>query len=205
MPCSLNHLMENGFCGMAQETGFRHAGHECPQDVRCDFWTLEMESSIFIGSQRCAHCLTEIDITQPKWVKRGDAYYCDVECAVQALEKQNEPAWYCGAKEDRAMYCERMETRLTETQSWIRHICNEIGDILISKNRKYGDSAVNPKRVFSKANAIEQINVRLDDKISRIMSGQTDDDEDPELDLMGYLVLKRVAKAITATKEVEAV
>lgn len=84
---------------------------------------------------------------------------------------------------------------LTDTQKKISEICDEVKTILLEKNRKYGDSAINPKRVFSKASPIEQINVRLDDKLSRIMSGQGDDTEDAELDLIGYLILKRVAKS----------
>jgi hypothetical protein len=53
---------------------------------------------------------------------------------------------------------------------------------------------LSPVRVFSKASAVEQINVRLDDKLSRLMSGQLDDTEDVELDLVGYILLKRIAK-----------
>ena len=85
---------------------------------------------------------------------------------------------------------------LTDTQKKISEICDEIKNMLLEKNRKYGDSAINPKRVFSKASPIEQINVRIDDKISRIMSAQDDDTEDAELDLIGYLILKRVAKKV---------
>jgi len=87
---------------------------------------------------------------------------------------------------------------LTETQRLIAQVCEGVKNILLEKNRKYGDSAVNPKRIFSKADPIEQINVRLDDKMSRIMSGQQDEDEDVELDIIGYLVLKRVARAVHA-------
>lgn len=89
---------------------------------------------------------------------------------------------------------EKVDTGLTRTQELIKKVCEEIENELINKNRKYGDSALNPKRVFSKCDNIEQINVRIDDKISRIMSSQDDDTEDAEFDLLGYLVLKRVAK-----------
>ena len=86
------------------------------------------------------------------------------------------------------------------TQDQIFKICDEIKEILLGKNRKYGDSAINPVRIFSKANPIEQINVRIDDKISRIKSAQDDDTEDAELDLIGYLILKRVAIVILKGK-----
>lgn len=81
-----------------------------------------------------------------------------------------------------------------DTQTMIADVCDQIKEMLIDKNRKYGDSAVYPVRIFSQADNIEQINVRIDDKLSRIMSAQDDDTEDAELDLIGYLVLKRVAK-----------
>ncbi len=84
---------------------------------------------------------------------------------------------------------------LTDTATAIANECDAIKAMLLDKNRKYGNSALNPVRIFSKANPLEQINVRADDKLSRIQSGQLDDDEDPERDLIGYLILKRVAIA----------
>ena len=79
--------------------------------------------------------------------------------------------------------------------------CNAIKGMLLDKNRKYGDSALSPVRVFSRADTIEQINVRIDDKLSRIKSGQADDDEDAEKDLIGYLILKRVARKRTVKQD----
>lgn len=81
----------------------------------------------------------------------------------------------------------------SDVETSIVNQCNAIKEVLLEKNRKYGNSAINPKRIFSRADTIEQINVRIDDKLSRIASGQTDDTEDAELDLIGYLILKRVA------------
>ena len=72
--------------------------------------------------------------------------------------------------------------------------CNALCMMLVRKNDKYGNSALDPVRVFSKADPLEQIRVRLDDKLSRIMRGQGIEDEDVVKDLMGYLVLLRVAK-----------
>lgn len=72
--------------------------------------------------------------------------------------------------------------------------CDTIKEMLLEKNRKYGNSALEPKRIFSRASPLEQINVRIDDKLSRLMSAQSDEDEDVDLDLIGYLILRRVAK-----------
>jgi hypothetical protein len=78
------------------------------------------------------------------------------------------------------------------TQDDIKVMCDSIKEMLLEKNRKYGDSALNPVRIFSSADAVEQIKVRLDDKLSRIKSGQKDDNEDVINDLIGYLVLLKI-------------
>jgi len=86
--------------------------------------------------------------------------------------------------------------------------CNAIKELLIAKNKKYGNSALNPVRIFSKASAEEAINVRIDDKLSRIARGFGQDmntgdatAEDTEQDLIGYLILKRVGRKLRNTKE----
>jgi uncharacterized protein (DUF302 family) len=78
---------------------------------------------------------------------------------------------------------------LTVEQQAIVDVCDQIKSLLLEKNRKYGNSALQPMRVFSKADAEEQMLVRMDDKLSRIKNRQDDDDEDPFMDLAGYLVL----------------
>jgi hypothetical protein len=67
----------------------------------------------------------------------------------------------------------------------------ELQAMLISKNIQYGDSALNPVQVFSRSSALELIRVRIDDKLARIRNGDTS--EDASWDLMGYLVLERIA------------
>jgi hypothetical protein len=77
----------------------------------------------------------------------------------------------------------------------VTRITRQVRDLLIEKNAKYGNSALEPARIFSKASPVEQILVRIDDKLSRIRtSGLAGADEDTALDLIGYLVLLRVAK-----------
>jgi hypothetical protein len=82
---------------------------------------------------------------------------------------------------------------VTQSQCDIATICDQLKELLLEKNRKYGDSALNPVRVFSKTSPIEQIRVRLDDKLSRLRNQQDDEDEDVLTDLIGYLVLYKVA------------
>ena len=83
--------------------------------------------------------------------------------------------------------------QITQTQTDIACICDEIRNLLLDKNRKYGDSALNPVRIFSKASVLEQLKVRMDDKLSRLRNAQDDEDEDPTTDLIGYLILYKVA------------
>ena len=92
---------------------------------------------------------------------------------------------------------------MTKTQEEISAVCNDIKELLLYKNKQYGDSALNPSRIFSKASAVEQILVRIDDKLNRIHKGAglIGEDEDVIMDLIGYLVLlkiglKRQAKAL---------
>jgi len=81
-----------------------------------------------------------------------------------------------------------------ETEDQIDRVVSEIRDMLIAKNRSYGDSAIDPVRVFSKADAVEQIYVRIDDKLSRVKRGHEYPGDDTISDLIGYLVLLLIAK-----------
>lgn len=81
-----------------------------------------------------------------------------------------------------------------ETEDRIDRVMGEIKDMLIAKNRAYGDSALDPVRVFSKSDAIEQIYVRIDDKLSRVKRGHEYPGDDTIFDLVGYLVLLLIAK-----------
>ena len=85
-------------------------------------------------------------------------------------------------------------SKIAQTQIDICIVCDEIKELLLEKNRKYGDSALNPVRIFSKSDTLEQIRVRLDDKLSRLRNQQDDEDEDVIADLIGYLVLYQVAR-----------
>lgn len=82
----------------------------------------------------------------------------------------------------------------THTQFEIHQVCKEIADFLCAKNEAYGNSAIKPLRVFSKADPLEQLNVRIDDKLNRFLQGHKYPGDNDEMDLIGYLILKQVAK-----------
>jgi hypothetical protein len=83
------------------------------------------------------------------------------------------------------------------TELAIQNECNRMAELLIKKNRAYGNSALDPVRIFSSSDNIEQLKVRIDDKLSRFVRGTEflgDNDID---DLMGYLVLLSIANKET--------
>lgn len=71
--------------------------------------------------------------------------------------------------------------------------CLEIAALLLEKNISYGNSALDPIKVFAAdVDAGKQIDIKIDDKLSRIKRGSEFQGDDTILDLAGYLVLKLI-------------
>ena len=84
---------------------------------------------------------------------------------------------------------------MTKISAKIATTCEDIKTLLLEKNLKYGNSAVEPINVFSKLDNAAAICARIDDKLSRIAnSGLNDATEDTLDDLIGYLVLLKIAR-----------
>jgi len=73
--------------------------------------------------------------------------------------------------------------------------CHELAQMLIEKNISYGNSALEPARIFSTADSTEQLKVRIDDKLNREKNNQGFAGDNDIDDLIGYLVLYKIAKA----------
>ena len=90
-----------------------------------------------------------------------------------------------------------MENQSTKKKSFevrLREITGKVTELLISKNKAYGNTALNPTNVFSKLNSTEAICARLDDKLARIKNkGINDETEDTVDDLIGYLLLLKMS------------
>lgn len=87
----------------------------------------------------------------------------------------------------------------TPTQRKIREITDAMKDLLLYKNQKYGDSAINPKKVFYKGDSTNSILIRLDDKIGRIMSNTEDKPRVNDVcDIIGYCTLLLISMGVTA-------
>lgn len=75
----------------------------------------------------------------------------------------------------------------------VYQVLSEITEMLVAKNQKYGNSALEPLGVFSQLSAEEGLLVRIDDKLKRIKNGSLQkDDEDVVNDLIGYLVILKI-------------
>ena len=83
---------------------------------------------------------------------------------------------------------------IENTQQKITEITEAMRDLLLYKNQKYGDSALNPKQIFYKGEARDSIMIRLDDKLGRIMANT---DTTPRIndvaDIIGYCTLLLVS------------
>lgn len=96
------------------------------------------------------------------------------------------------------------ETEIANTpmEKKIIFLCGQLALMLIGKNRSYGNSVEKPVSIFAPAlSPIDKIHVRMDDKLKRILTARETgkpDNEDAELDLTGYLVLKRAMVQLTA-------
>lgn len=91
-----------------------------------------------------------------------------------------------------ALGCLTFEARLDRA-------LDELRAMLLAKNLAYGNSALDPVRIFSAASPVEQIKVRLDDKLSRAVRG-IDQGENVADDFVGYFVLLMIARQIEIEK-----
>lgn len=87
---------------------------------------------------------------------------------------------------------------LSKSQESIMKICDSMKDLLLYKNEKYGDSALNPNNIFYKGDSTNSIKIRLDDKIGRIKNCEQTRINDVA-DVIGYCVLLLIS--IGAEKE----
>jgi len=88
------------------------------------------------------------------------------------------------------------DSDLNAPAAWdILRVCLELAVFLIAKNSAYGNSALEPVRILSSADPAEQLRVRMDDKLSRLIRGQAGG-EDTLKDIVGYWVLMQVAERI---------
>ncbi len=82
------------------------------------------------------------------------------------------------------------------TASKIQRVYEGLVVLQLEKNRRYGNSALEPINIFSKVSSNEQIKCRLDDKISRVRNS-TELRKNDVCDTIGYLVLLLISEGWT--------
>jgi hypothetical protein len=75
----------------------------------------------------------------------------------------------------------------------IEEECNSLCAMLVAKNKAYGNSVFEPVGIFSKLPVRERLLVRIEDKLSRLRAGHEFPGDDTIKDLIGYLILYRIA------------
>jgi len=107
--------------------------------------------------------------------------------------RHNFGGWVGIREEDVLKWKDFVPVDMNNFDEKVKEVLNEIETLLISKNAKYGNSALEPLGVFSQLSAKEGLLVRIDDKLKRIKNGSLEkDDEDVVNDLIGYLVLLKI-------------
>ena len=82
----------------------------------------------------------------------------------------------------------------------IRATCNNLADFLVEKNRAYGNSVIGPVSIFARRiDRLAQIDVRIDDKLSRLKKGEEYPGDDTVKDLAGYLILRMIVSEMSDT------
>jgi hypothetical protein len=90
----------------------------------------------------------------------------------------------------------------TEDLDSAQHTIAEVGlaitALLLRKNERYGNSALDPIEVFAKGiSPRDRMAVRMDDKLNRYKNGlgtEAGDKEHPGIDLAGYILLDIIAE-----------
>ena len=126
-------------------------------------------------------------------------FSCPVKVPKKGTPKHDVSSLSCLEAQLYAQSLENPYGDLPPTQQKIHEIMNAMKDLLLYKNQKYGDSAINPKKIFYKGDSTNSILIRLDDKIGRVMSNT---EEKPRVndvaDIIGYCTLLLVSMGVTA-------
>lgn len=83
-----------------------------------------------------------------------------------------------------------------EMNELIAKQCDAIKEMLLEKNTSYGSAVSDPVSIFSKLDPVQQVRVRIDDKLKRLRDGHEFSKEDTKIDLIGYMIIERILLGI---------
>lgn len=82
------------------------------------------------------------------------------------------------------------------TQDRIKEVTLAMQELLLEKNKRYGDAAINPTNTFSKLSGQDSIKIRLDDKLKRVQSSEETRVNDV-CDIIGYCTLLLISMRVS--------
>jgi len=129
----------------------------------------------------------DVKMSVPEGMEFGESYTIPNENMDHTLKGYSKYYWDTDRNRDPLKEENEFELKLIK-------ITNEITNLLMSKNKAYGNTALHPTNIFSSLDATEAICARIDDKLSRIKNkGINDQTEDTVDDLIGYLLLLKMS------------
>lgn len=175
------HIMSNPVCPNCEKTRVKKMINRCkvcgrglPKDkIMCDdcMEAIRMKTPIRVPKTEAVPLVTENEVTM------------DAVTGMNLADMMSKSPW----------------GDLPPTQQKIHEIMGAMKDLLLYKNQKYGDSAINPKKVFYKGDSTNSILIRLDDKIGRVMSNTEDKPRVNDVcDIIGYCTLLLISMGVTA-------
>lgn len=149
--------------------------------------------------------LAEKCITSPNSIlgnKPATSFSCPVKVPKKSLEEAIKHDDSILPQLEAQLYAQSLESPwgdLPPTQQKIHEIMGAMKDLLLYKNQKYGDSAINPKGIFYKGDSTNSILIRLDDKLGRVMSNTEDKPRINDVcDIIGYCTLLLISMGVTS-------
>ena len=137
------------------------------------------------------YIVTEIKKTEVKLCaeESNDLCFYTSPDNVEPLVQCTIPSW----KEDNLRWIQT-RTDSNDFAEKLDEVASKVVNLLKSKNKAYGNTALDPVQIFSRLDATEAICARIDDKIMRIKNkGINDQTEDTVDDLIGYLLLLKMS------------
>jgi|TARA_R100000027_G_scaffold32495_2_gene23789 hypothetical protein len=137
------------------------------------------------------YIVTEIKKTEVKLCAEESNDFCFYTSPdnVEPLVQCTIPSW----KEDNLRWIQT-RTDSDDFAEKLDEVASKVVNLLKSKNKAYGNTALDPVQIFSRLDATEAICARIDDKIMRIKNkGINDQTEDSVDDLIGYLLLLKMS------------
>jgi|WetSurMetagenome_2_1015567.scaffolds.fasta_scaffold763585_2 hypothetical protein len=89
----------------------------------------------------------------------------------------------------------KIEDNMTTVQTNMCNIIEAMKDLLLYKNKHYGNSALEPIGIFYKGSAEDSIKIRLDDKLKRIFNSKEEPKTNDICDIIGYSFLYLTKRA----------